>query len=505
MIENGTLLQDRYLIERKIGTGGMGEVYLAVDRRFDNYVAIKKTFYNDEELSEAFEREARLLNALQHSVLPHVSDYFAENDGYFLVMQFIEGEDLSDILKRDGAFPLADVIRWTDQLLDALDYLHSQEPPVIHRDIKPHNLKLTARGSVMLLDFGLAKVNRKDASEVSVFGYSRTYSPLEQVQGTGTDARSDLFALGATVYHLLTGEPPVNSLTRAAAIVGGNPDPLKLITELRPDIPEPVANVINTALALNPPNRFVSAKAMRQALEYATFDEESTSVRGKSIAAAAIPAVIEANQSVPPAAAPNEKNVENNNSRAASPIIVDLPAKPSIGRPVDRKHLIWAAAAALLLFGLAAAFYLSSRGNSADQSNQPLVNANTSNENSNGENLAESRKKTTESSSPVDTKPAETGKVQKPAEQSAAKPAATRKNQTPVDEEVVTDEEILNEPPAEDRDERRNERRWRQSEPPIPDEMSEEEFRQIQREERRRRQQRRNNQPDPFEFEGDNK
>src|SRR5687767_6121509 len=135
MIENGTLLQNRYLIEKKIGTGGMGAVYLAVDQRFGSHVAIKETFYQDEEFGEAFEREARLLNALQHPVLPHVSDYFAENNVYFLVMQFIEGEDLSDILKREGTFQIADVLRWTDQLLDALDYLHSQEPPVIHRDI----------------------------------------------------------------------------------------------------------------------------------------------------------------------------------------------------------------------------------------------------------------------------------------------------------------------------------------------------------------------------------
>ena len=154
MIETGTLLQDRYLIEKEIGVGGMGAVYLAVDQRFDNYVAIKETFYSDDEFGEAFEREARLLNGLQHPVLPHVSDFFTENHGHFLVMQYIEGDDLSAILKREGAFPVEDVLRWTDNLLDALDYLHSQEPPVIHRDIKPQNLKLTPRGGIILLDFG---------------------------------------------------------------------------------------------------------------------------------------------------------------------------------------------------------------------------------------------------------------------------------------------------------------------------------------------------------------
>ena len=106
MIETGTLLQNRYLIEKQIGEGGMGAVYVAIDQRFGSQVAIKETFFKDDELGEAFEREAHLLNSLHHPVLPHVSDYFAENNGYFLVMQFIEGEDLFEIIKREGAFPV---------------------------------------------------------------------------------------------------------------------------------------------------------------------------------------------------------------------------------------------------------------------------------------------------------------------------------------------------------------------------------------------------------------
>ena len=496
MIENGTLLQNRYLVERKIGTGGMGEVYLAVDKRFDNPVAIKETFYKEEEFSEAFEREARLLNALQHPVLPHVSDYFAENDSYFLVMQYIEGEDLSDILKRDGAFSLADVLRWTDQLLDALDYLHSQEPPVIHRDIKPHNLKLTPRGSIMLLDFGLAKESRKDASEVSVFGYSRTYSPLEQVQGTGTDARSDIFALGATVYHLLTGTPPINSLTRAAVIVAGNPDPLKTANELRQDITEPIANVINSALALNAEHRFISAQAMRQALSFAT-DEESTSVREKTAAVTAskIPGAEKLEN------LPGERRVENVRSSSGSPIIVELPAKATVKSRGNQKRIVWAAAAAVLFFGLTAAFYLSS-GNSADGADQPIVNVNSTVGNSNRESLAESKKRATEKSASEAAKSeTNSGKASQPA--ATAKSASNRKNQSSQNEEVVTDEEGLFEPETETEattEDRRERRADRQTDRPIPDEMSEEEFQQIQREERqRRRQQRRANQPDPFE------
>ncbi len=206
MVEIGTLLQDRYLIEKQIGRGGMGAVFIAVDQKFGSRVAIKETFYQDSELGEAFEREARLLNSLHHPILPHVSDYFSEGGVYFLVMEYIEGEDLSEILERDGAFPVSDVIHWASGILDGLDYLHSQEPPIIHRDIKPNNLKLTSRRNIILLDFGLAKETTGDTQSMrSIFGYSKRYSPLEQIEGTGTDARSDIFSLGATLFHLLTG------------------------------------------------------------------------------------------------------------------------------------------------------------------------------------------------------------------------------------------------------------------------------------------------------------
>jgi serine/threonine protein kinase len=189
-------------------------------------------------------------------------------------MQFIEGEDLFEVMKRDGAFSYQDVLRWAYSLLDALDYLHSQEPPIIHRDIKPQNLKITTRGDIILLDFGLAKLNSDDTqAQLSVFGYSRKYSPLEQIQGTGTDARSDIFALAATMYHLLTGKPPIDVLARASAIVAGNADPLELASEINAEIPVGIASVLRTSLALNAASRFASARAVRQALENAVGSE----------------------------------------------------------------------------------------------------------------------------------------------------------------------------------------------------------------------------------------
>lgn len=270
MIQPGTQLQGRFLIEELIGEGGMGAVYLAVDEKFGTRVAIKETFYGERELAEAFEREARLLNGLHHPILPHVSDFFSETGGHFLVMEYIDGEDFSAILKRGERFAVDEVTRWTLDLLDGLDYLHSQSPPIIHRDIKPNNLKLTSRGNIVLLDFGMAKETSGNTLGMrSVFGYSRRYSPLEQIEGTGTDERSDIFSLGATVFHLLTGKPPVDVLARASAIVTGRPDPLTSAFEVNPEVPRGLSAAIDVALSLNQDMRFESAAAMRDAVEKA--------------------------------------------------------------------------------------------------------------------------------------------------------------------------------------------------------------------------------------------
>jgi serine/threonine protein kinase len=286
MIETGTLLQDRYLIDKQIGAGGMGAVYVATDQRFGSTVAIKETFFTDENLRKAFEREARLLNSLRHPALVRVSDHFDDGNGQFLVMEYIPGEDLSELMASRGtAFSVGEVMTWADQLLDALDYLHTQEMPIVHRDIKPQNLKLTLRGQIMLLDFGLAKGNPANSDHQtntkSVFGFSRIYAPLEQIQGTGTDPRSDFYSLAATMYHLLTGAPPEDALTRATAVLNGNPDPLNPPHAVRPEISPAISGVIMKAMALNANYRPSSAAAMRVLLadaknDISPFAEEET-------------------------------------------------------------------------------------------------------------------------------------------------------------------------------------------------------------------------------------
>src|SRR6476620_7190926 len=270
MIEPGKVLQQRYRIDKQIGQGGMGAVYIATDERFGSTVAIKETLFMDDNYRKAIEREARLLNSLKHAALPRVSDHFLEENVQFLVMEYIPGEDLAHMLESGVKFEVDRILKWADQLLDALDFLHNQSIPVIHRDIKPQNLKLTVRDQIILLDFGLAKGNPTDAGHQtaakSIFGYSRNYASLEQIQGTGTDPRSDLYSLSATLYHLLTGVPPDDALTRAMAVLSSRPDPLQPANALRPDVPRGFAGVLRTALALNADDRPASADAMRRML-----------------------------------------------------------------------------------------------------------------------------------------------------------------------------------------------------------------------------------------------
>ncbi|HET8674224.1 MAG TPA: protein kinase [Blastocatellia bacterium] len=284
MLARDTLLQNRYRVVRLLAEGGMGAVYEAVDERLGNVVALKKTLFGDEHMRNAFEREARLLARLRHAALPVVSDHFTEDDGQFLIMQFIPGDDLEEMLTRRGEpFPVEQALGWADQLLDALDYLHAQQPPIIHRDIKPQNLKLTERGQIVLLDFGLAKGDASQSARLSsaksIFGYTPHYAPIEQIQGSGTDHRSDLYSLAATLYHLMTGVIPPGALLRLSAVAGNDPDPMQQANALNPKINPAVSHVLKWATEIRSDRRPASAQVMRKALSDAG---RSSTVVGKS-------------------------------------------------------------------------------------------------------------------------------------------------------------------------------------------------------------------------------
>jgi serine/threonine protein kinase len=273
-IAPNTLIQNRYLIIHLIGKGGMGEVYLAVDQRLGSAIALKRTFFSDDAtLGNAFEREARTLARLRHPVLPKVSDHFTEEGTQYLVMDHIAGEDISKRLESmQKPFPVSWVLFWADQLLDALTYLHTNEPPIIHRDIKPQNLKLTDENHIVLLDFGLSKNTLGDTrltTTGSVVGYTPHYAPMEQIRGTGTDARSDIYSLSATLYQILTVSVPPDALTRADSLINGMPDPIKPINESNPEVSKAVSDVILTGMSISQEKRYKTAREMQKVLREA--------------------------------------------------------------------------------------------------------------------------------------------------------------------------------------------------------------------------------------------
>lgn len=361
MLTPETILQGRYRIVRQLGQGGMGAVYEAVDERLDTTVALKETLFADERLRKQFEREARLLARLHHPALPRVSDHFSEGDGQFLVMQFIPGDDLSEKMTRKrGPFPADQVLTWADQLLDALDYLHTQDPQIVHRDIKPQNLKLTARGQIILLDFGLAKGQAGDISRVttgvSIFGYTPNYAPLEQIQGLGTDARSDLYALGATLYHLMTGVKPPDALTRAAALVNGQPDPLAPASVANPAVSPDVDTFLSKAMAQGREQRYASADEMRKDLH---FSSRASTVADRGEAQTVL---------FPPSAAstvaiPTETVAGQPTVRAGETTVV----RPIQNRKRALPWIVSGAALVLLAFGVLGFFALQNRSNPAVQ------------------------------------------------------------------------------------------------------------------------------------------
>jgi serine/threonine protein kinase len=312
MLAINEILRGRYRIIKQLGRGGMGAVYEAYDNVFDTTIALKEilidltkitTAKQQQLVRHAFEREAKILALVKHEAFPHVRDYFIEVDRQYLVMELVDGEDLGGLLeRRQSAFPLANVLHWSTQLLDALDYLHTLNPPIIHRDIKPQNLKLTSRGKIKLLDFGIAKgkdsPNEATITNQTFVAATLNYSPLEQILRVldptfqevitqrydeksekilkqAADARSDLYALGATVYHLLTNKLPIDALKRAMEIWQGKPDPLTAPSEVNPEIPREVSDWILKSMELEHENRFTSAVEMHSSLQRALEGEKA--------------------------------------------------------------------------------------------------------------------------------------------------------------------------------------------------------------------------------------
>lgn len=270
------ILQGRYRILRPLGQGGMGTVYLAEDLRLGSRCAIKERVPDPTanphalaQMRQQFRLEAHTLAALSHPNLPKVTDFFTEGLNEYIVMEYVEGEDLAGLLARyNGPLPEQHVLTWADQVLDALDYLHSRQPnAVIHRDIKPANIILTPNGNVKLVDFGLVKLfdpaNPYTATAMKGMG-TPEYTPLEQYgKGAGhTDARSDIYAFGATLYHLLTAVAPTDAPQRTL-----NPASMIAPRRVNPALSASTEAAVLRALNLHPDQRFASAREMRSALQ----------------------------------------------------------------------------------------------------------------------------------------------------------------------------------------------------------------------------------------------
>ncbi|MBA3944188.1 MAG: extracellular solute-binding protein [Herpetosiphonaceae bacterium] len=253
----GTILQGRYQIERVLGTGGFGAVYLVRHLALGHLFALKTSFDTTTGAVRQFEREAKFLVTLQHPNLARVTDLFIEANGTpYLVMEYVEGENLDELVTRTGLQTVSRVITWMEQTLDALHYLHTRIPAIVHRDIKPSNLILQADGRLVLVDFGIAKESGTKTT-IGARAYTPGFSPPEQYGTQSADARSDLYSVGATMFFLLTAQVPPDAIDRmvhgASLILPGS-------------LPPSITQLVTATLALNPSQRPISAEKLKTAL-----------------------------------------------------------------------------------------------------------------------------------------------------------------------------------------------------------------------------------------------
>lgn len=261
MLEIGSLIDGRYKILAKIGQGGMSIVYLAINEKVNKEWAVKEIrkdgVSNFNVVKQGLIVEIDMLKRLSHPSLPRIIDVIDNEDTFLIVMDYIEGTPLSVMLREHGAQPQDSVINWARQLCDVLGYLHTRTPPIIYRDMKPANIMLKPDGGISLIDFGTAREYKAEGVSDTVCLGTMGYAAPEQFGGMGqTDARTDIYSLGVTLYHLITGVDPSKP-----------PYEIKPICEINPHLSSGLEQVILKCVQRNPANRYQNCEELLYALE----------------------------------------------------------------------------------------------------------------------------------------------------------------------------------------------------------------------------------------------
>lgn len=275
----GTVVANRYIIDELLGTGGFGAVYRVQDRRVKgNVFALKEVADPNTHERQSFMSECAILKRLDHDALPHVYRVFEDHERHrvYMLMDYIDGPNLEQLRQQQPSkrFPFARVMHIMAPIIDAIIYLHAQQPPIIHRDVKPANIIVPTDddNGTVLVDFGIAKEYEPDSTTTAIRHCSPGYGSPEHY-ATGTDIRTDIYSLGATFYALLTGVVPTDALYRMAQMSSKSIDPLLKVNALTPTLSGELAEVLARAMAINSDDRYASVEEFWQALQACQVDD----------------------------------------------------------------------------------------------------------------------------------------------------------------------------------------------------------------------------------------